>query len=373
MKKIKYLLFLYSLVTVSICINAQTDLSKPVPLDTEIRTGMLEKHGVAFGENINAGTGQDEKNVKHLSESEAKEIIRKVQSSEITAYQDIKIGESLINETLTGSRVIRTAKIKQFGAVEWTLANHTKVIYKKADFEKDNIILSAFSLGGTSLYDIDMLPSATMLPAIIGTYGLGDFDNITLQKMLSGKKATAGINLGELTEGISGSSTPEDFETMMQLLYLRFEKPRFDLDAHNAIMSRYAVFVTNMANDPSKIMQDSVSLFLTNYSNRTMVMNPEFLKLVDFEKIRKIYSERFKNVSDFTFFLVGNVSEDTVKQMAEKYIGSVKGFPGKETWIDRMVMPPKGKFVKDIQIPLTVSKATVFLSHNTLLDRKSVV
>ena len=255
--------------------------------------------------------------------------------------------------------------------MEWTLANNAKVIYKKADFEKDNVILSAFSLGGTSLYDVDMLPSANMLPAIIGTYGLGDFDNVTLQKMLSGKKASASITLGELTEGISGSSTPKDFETMMQLLYLRFEKPRFDKEAHNAIMSRYAALLANMAKDPSKIMSDSVSLFLTNYSPRTMVMNPEFLKLVDFEKIRKIYTERFKNASDFVFFIVGSIGEDTVKRMVEKYIGSIKGYPEREKWIDRKVMPPKGKFVKDVQIPLTVPKATVFISHNTALKYNS--
>ena len=316
-------------------------------------------------------TGPDDKNVKHLSESESKEIIRKVEASDIAAYQDIKTGDSLINEVLKGSKIIRTTELKQFGAIEWTLENNAKIIYKKVDYERDNVILSAYSLGGTSLYDVDMLPSASMLPDIIEQYGLGDFDNVTLRKMLSGKNARATINLGELTEGITGSSSPKDFETMMQLLYLRFERPRFDKEAHNTIMMRYAAFLTNMAKDPSKTMQDSLSLYLTNYSPRTMVMNQEFLKLVDFEKIRKIYTERFRNASDFTFFIVGNIGEDTVRPMVEKYIGSIKGYPGKENFIDRKVMPPKGKFVKVVQIPLTVPKSTVFISHNTELKYTS--
>ena len=336
-----------------------------IPGVTEDEISALFKSLMVEDNRVIAVMGPEDKSVKHLSESEAKEIIRKVQSSEIAAYQDIKLGTSLINETLTGSKVIRTAELKQFGAVEWTLANNAKVIFKKVDFEKDNVILSAYSPGGTSLYNVDILPSANMLPAIIGTYGIGDFDNVTLQKMLSGKKASAGINLGELTEGISGSSTPKDFETMMQLLYLRFEKPRFDKEAHDAIITRYAAFLTNMAKDPSKIMQDSVSLFLTNYSPRTMVMNTEFLKLVDFEKIRKVYTERFRNASDFFFFIIGNIGADTVKPLIEKYIGSIKSYPDKENWIDRKVLPPKGKFVKDVQISLTIPKATVFISHNT--------
>ena len=342
-----------------------------MPLVSENEISALFKGLMVEDNRVIVVMGPDDKNVRHLSESEAKGIIMKVQSSDIDAYQDIKLGVSLVNENLSGSRIIKTDLLKQFGAVEWTLANKAKIVYKKVDFEKDNVILSAYSLGGTSLYNLDTLASAEMLPAIIGTYGIGDFDNVTLQKMLSGKKASAGINLSELTEGIFGSSTPKDFETMMQLLYLRFEKPRFDKEAHNAIMTRYDAFLANMAKDPSKIMQDSVSLYLTNYSPRTMVMNPEFLKLVDFEKIKKVYTERFRNAADFTFFIVGNISEDTVRPMVEKYIGSIKGYPGKENWIDRKVMPPKGKFVKDVAIPLAVPKATVFISHNTALKYTS--
>jgi zinc protease len=308
--------------------------------------------------------GPEGEGVKHLTENEALNIINEVKNSDIGPYQDTVSGQSLVSWELPGSKVIKTVRLPQFNAVEWTLANNAKVIYRKAEYEKDNVILTAFSLGGTSLYGLDMLPSASMLPNLIGMYGIGDFDNVSLQKMMAGKKATASVSLGEITEGINGSSTPKDFETMMQLLYLRFAKPRFDAEAHRAIMSRYDAFLKNMANDPSKIMQDSVSLFLTNYSPRTVIMNNEMLEKVDLEKIKKIYGERFNNASDFKFIIVGNIEEDTVKQLAEKYIGSVKSGPANEKSVDNNVRPPKGKFVKDVQIPLTVPKATVFVSHS---------
>jgi zinc protease len=339
-------------------------VKKTVPLVTAEEISTLFKNLMSDDNRVIIIEGQEGDGVKHLAEAETKEIIRKVQASDIAPYQDVVLGESLTNETLPGSKIIKTVDLKQFGAVEWTLANNAKVIFRKADFEKDNVILSSYSLGGSSLYETNMLPSAFMLPNIIGFYGLGDFDNVTLQKMLAGKKATAGVSLGEITEGINGSSTPKDFETMMQLLYLRFEKPRFDKDAHSAIMARYVPFVANMAKDPSKIMQDSVSLFLTNYSPRTIILNNEMLDKVDFEKIRQIYTERFDGASDFTFFIVGNISEDSVKLMVEKYIGSIKSSTKKETFVDRNVRPPKGKFVKDIQIALTVPKSTVFVSHS---------
>jgi zinc protease len=316
-------------------------------------------------------TGPEGSDSKHLTEFEAKMIVDKIIASEIPPYVDVAVGQNLINDKLSGSKVISTRYLKQFGAVEWTLGNNARVVYRKVDYEKDNIIFTSFSPGGTSLYNNEMLPSATMLPSIIGTFGLGDYDNIILQKMMTGKKASAGVSLGELTEGINGSSTPKDFETMMQLVYLRFEKPRFDKDAYDAIMMRYNAYLANMSKDPTKIMQDSVSLFLTNFSKRTIVMNTDLLKYVDFEKTRQVYIERFRNVADFTFFITGNINEDTARFMAEKYIGSIKSYPGKEKWVNWNTRPPKGRFVKDIPLDMAVPKATVFISHNSSLPYNS--
>ena len=93
---------------------------------------------------------------------------------------------------------------------------------------KDQVQVSSYSKGGTSLYGIDKLASAQVTDQFIGAYGLGDYDAITLRKLLTGKQAQAGVNIGGLSESVGGASTPNDFETLMQLIYLRFEKPRFD-------------------------------------------------------------------------------------------------------------------------------------------------
>ena len=103
-----------------------------------------------------------------------------------------------------------------------------------------------------------MLPSANNAAAFVGAYGLGDFDATTLRKILTGKMASCGVSINGLSESVSGSSTPQDFETMLQLLYLRFEKPRFDKEAHEAMMSRNRASIANMEKNPQKIMKDSI-------------------------------------------------------------------------------------------------------------------
>ncbi|MCF8363579.1 MAG: insulinase family protein [Prolixibacteraceae bacterium] len=296
---------------------------------------------------------------EHLSEDEAMAIINKVESTEVEPYVDAASGTSLISEELEGSAIVSEKKLEDFDAVEWTLANNTKVVYRHADYEKDNVSLRAFSEGGSSLWDAEYVPDLDMATTFVEAYGVGDYDAVTLQKMLTGKKVSMSPTLGSLTEGFSGSSTPKDFETMMQLAYLYFEKPRFDQEAHNALMSRYKAFVANMQKDPRKIMQDSLSFIFNDYHPRVRTLNTEFLNDVSFEDIQKIYNDRIKDAGDFTWFIVGNIDEETAKTMAQKYLGSLTDSDREETWKDRGVRAPEGKVEKEIPIAFTTPKTNV--------------
>lgn len=308
--------------------------------------------------------GPEEEGISHLTQEEAFNIIKKVIDSDIKPYVDEASGNDLIGETLAGSRITSTKLLDDFGAVEWTLGNGAKVIFRKADYEKDNVALSAYSPGGLSLVQDELVPEASMLSTLASTYGTGDFDNITLQKMLTGKKASLGFSLGEVTENLSGSSTPKDFETMLQLLYLKFEKPRFDEESHNAIMERYKAFLSSMNNNPQKVMQDSVTLILSEYHPRARVLDPAFLDDIEFANMEKLYRDRIKDADDFTFFIVGNIDEDVVKPLVEKYIGSLTSVSGSEEWVDHHVMQPEGIIHKEIALSLAVPKSTVLINYS---------
>ena len=198
----------------------------------------------------------------------------------------------------------------------------------------------------------------------IGAYGLGDYDAITLRKLLTGKQAQAGVSISGLSESVGGASTPNDFETLMQLIYLRFEKPRFDKEVHQTMMQRNYAAIENSANNPQKIMQDSVSMIMSNYSPRTLSFGKDFLDKVSIEQIEEIYRDRIKDISDFTFFIVGNIDTETVKPLVEKYIGSLKSENRKETWRDNHVRGPKGKTVKEIELELTTPKSSVITNFS---------
>ncbi|WP_237567017.1 pitrilysin family protein [Odoribacter sp. Z80] len=303
--------------------------------------------------------------VAHLTREEALAIMDKVSRADIAPYQDEVAEGSLISEDLPGSEVVAEKALPDFEAVEWTLGNGAKVVFRKADYEKEDVALYAYSKGGTSLYDTELLPSATNVSNFASAMGVGDFDAIALAKLLTGKMASCEVGIGNLAETVSGFSSPGDFETMLQLLYLRFEKPRFDREMFESIRNRSRAALHNMGNSPQMIMQDSMSLIMSNYHPRTLLYNEAYIDRLDFVQMERIYRERIKDASDFVFFIVGNINAETVKPLVEKYIGSLKSDYRKETWRDHGVRCPKGKTVKVIELDFETPKATVITSFLT--------
>lgn len=298
--------------------------------------------------------------VKHITQEEILEVIKKAKAANTEAYSENVVPASLVEaDTLPGSKIVHTRQLSSFKAEEWTLENGAKIVFRKTDYEKDLVSLSAYSKGGSSLYEKDKLPSAKVTAQFMGAYGLGDFDAIQLKKALSGKQVNAGIGIEGLSESVGGNSTPQDFETLLQIIYLFFEHPRFDAEAHQSLMDRNYASIANLKNNPQKTIQDSLSMILNNYHPRITLFNKEFLDAIRLETIEEIYRDRIKDASDFLFFIVGNLEAKEVKPLVEKYIGSIPSYHRQENWKDNKVRGPKGFVRKNIPIDFKEPKATV--------------
>jgi len=299
----------------------------------------------------------------HLTEAEAFDIVREIATADIKPYEDVTGGSDLITETLSGAAVIKTVALPQFDATEWTLSNGAKVVFRHADFEKDNVTITGYASGGSSLYPDSLVPSLTLFPQVISMYGAGEFDNVALTKMLAGKKASVSLGIQETMQTVAGTSTPKDFETLMQLLYLRFARPNYNREAYDAILGRYTAVITAMQKDPNKMMSDSLSMNMTGYHPRTFLLTPESMKLISYDDINYIYENSFNDASAFTFFITGNIEESVAREMASKYLGSLPSKYVTRTWKDLGMHQPYGTVKKEISVPLAVPKATVIMSY----------
>ncbi len=162
----------------------------------------------------------------NLTKEDALKIIKEVENDNtITPYSDEFSGKTLISGTnIDEGRIVSENYNEVIEATTFTLSNGVKVHYKFVDKNKNDVKLSAISYGGTSLLMDSLLPSASLVGNLVQFSGLGDFSKTDLPKVLAGKTASTSIRISSLTESISGSSVTKDVETMLQMVYLRFEK-----------------------------------------------------------------------------------------------------------------------------------------------------
>jgi zinc protease len=164
-------------------------------------------------------TAPEIEGVKIPTENEIKSILNEVENTEIEPYEDAVSDVPLIEYEPVGSKVVKERKLENVDATEWTLENGAVVVVKSTDFKDDEIQFSAWSLGGSSLYEVKDLVSANFTTDIMQMSGIADFDKITLDKMLSNKVFSLSPYISDLREGFSGSSSIKDAETALSEFY----------------------------------------------------------------------------------------------------------------------------------------------------------
>ncbi|MGV8093775.1 MAG: M16 family metallopeptidase [Mangrovibacterium sp.] len=288
----------------------------------------------------------------------------------VTPYEEKVLGTSLLKKEPVPGKVINETK-NEFGATEWTLSNGIKVYLYPTALKKDEILMDAFSWGGHSVVrDKEFIP-ARLVSTAMSESGAGTFNATDLAKMLTGKIVYVTPILGEFFETFGCASTPSDYETMLQVVYLYFTSPRFDEDAFNKNKQKIKENLVSRKNMPFSYLQDSVTMLRSNYHFRAsnLILDPDDVDKANLRQVKVIQRKLFDNPQQFTFFFTGAIDPEKAKPIVEKYIGSLKGaHRHADQWKDVGKRPPKGVIRSDFTRPMETPKSTVFIEYTKETD-----
>ncbi len=307
-------------------------------------------------------TGPDKEDVVYPTKDELLAEIKTVTESDLSAYEDEANDNPLVTDELTDKKIVKESTVSGTDAKLYTLENGAKVVVYPTELSKDEILFSAYSFGGMSLLSQDQLESGNLATTIAGMSGVGEFSAVQLKKKLTGKLASVSPTLSTYTEGFSGSASPQDLETMLQLLYMKFTHPRFEQETFQTIKASMTNQLSFIAADNNKAFQDTIGMLESNYNPRNILFNKDFVDRVDFEKAKAIYQDRFQDADDFTFIFVGNIDLDKDLPLITKYIGSLKSTNRTENWVNHNIKPAKGYTKRIVEREMEVPKATVYYS-----------
>ncbi len=230
--------------------------------------------------------------------------------------------------------------------------------------------MAAFSEGGLSkVKNIGDLPSANFATTIVGSNGLGNYNQIELSKLLTGKIAKVTPTIGQYDEGFDGSSSVKDFETMLQLIYLNFTAPRKDENSYKALMNMLKATLANSATDPRKAFSDSINVVIAGHSPRNVIVNLEMLDKISQDIAYDVFKQRFAAPSDFTFVFTGNIDPNNaeVKASILTYLGGLKSKKVTEKYTDNNIRKPKGLVKNYFDKTMEVKKASNLILYTASL------
>jgi len=276
-------------------------------------------------------------------------VIDGVDTADIEPYVDTVTDQPLVADPPEPGAITATTALETVGITEWTLSNGARVVVKPTDFKEDQVLFRAFSPGGTSLAsDADFVPASTAAFAV-SAGGLGPFSALDLRKLLAGKVAVAQPTIGSLEEGLSGSASPRDLETLFQLIYLEFTAPRADAQVFGVLKGQFKASLANRQASPSVVFQEALQTTLTQNHLRARPVTPETIDQMDLDKSMAFYKDRFADAGDFTFLFVGSVTPEMLRPLVVRYLASLPATGRKETWRDEGIRPPKGVVTKEVR------------------------
>ena len=321
--------------------------------------------------------GPEKAGLTNPTEEEIKAVLAAVKNAEIAANVEENLNEPFISGDLKGSKVKKEGQTI-YGATEWTLKNGVKVVVLPTQYKQDQILFNISMDGGMSLVSTeDKVSFEDNIWALFqSNAGISKFSGTQVPKMLAGKNLSVSPYIGGTKHGVSGSSTPKDFETALQIAYLYFADPRFDEKEYETGIQQIKAILPNIANNPQFIFQNEMNKILYGNNPRIVQLNDETLAKANLATIERVYRELFKDAAGATLNIVGNVNPAEIKPLVEKYIGSIaKGKKADQVNKDNIISIIKGKVDETVKIAMETPKSTVLQVYTAYMpvDTKTEV
>jgi zinc protease len=269
-------------------------------------------------------TGPEKEGLTQVTEQQVLDLLKELESSDIDTYKDTAVRDNLIENLPKAGAIVDTSYDQAINVTTFTLSNGAKVTFKKTDFKNDEIVFEAVSLGGTNLYSDQDFKATTFANGGLAEAGIGGLSKTDLSKMMSGKIVNVAPYIQIVTEGFRGQAAPNDLEALFQQVYLYFTDLNKDKDAYQSYINKQKSFLGNLMASPQFFFANETGKIKNEGNPRfTGFPTPEAMDKADYDLAYEKYKERFADAGDFHFFFVGNIDEDMLKTLSEKYLASL--------------------------------------------------
>ncbi len=268
----------------------------------------------------------------------------------LTEYkEETVVAETFLPELPTPGKIV--SKIEHPDSVqEWKLSNGIRVLLRQTPDGSKATSLFGRSKGGfyRNVDSLGLMPSMS-IDQTVGVGGAGKFTAEQLGKMIETRDILAvQWNVGPYEEHVTVVAKNEDVETALQLIHLFLKEPRIDTVLLEKKKSDARDAAAHRVRTAEMDYRETVQLAMTQSHPLIVQQMTATLDSIDPAKSLLAFKDRFSDMSDFRFIIVGDFNYDVMDSIVQTYIASLPGGGRVEEYSDVRILPPEGHVRKRV-------------------------
>lgn len=275
--------------------------------------------------------------------------IEGVRNQTVAAYVDANATAPLVASVPAPGRIVARDSIPSLGVLDWRLSNGARVLIKPTTFKTDEVLFGGVSPGGVGEIPVSEYFSALIGPQLLERGGAGSLDAVALRNLMQDKAAAVSASVSQRGESVSGSASPTELRVLMELMWARVRTPRVDTAAVAAFKSQFSTLLANRNNQPGAVFADTIGVTMSQGHPLGQPLTSGLIDSLDINVGLRVFNDRFRDFSDFTFVFVGAIDVDSLSPLVEQWLASLPGSGRTETPVSIDIPPPTGKVEKVVR------------------------
>ncbi len=234
-----------------------------------------------------------------------------------------------------------------------TFENGARLVVKPSQITENLVVLSGLSDGGFFAEEDERL--VPLLPATAGIVSSSGFERLSavdLQRFLSRSVVSLGTGIDRTSESITGSSSSDELELLLQLVHLQMTEPTIDEVLVEQLVERSRRTIENLQASPGLVA--TIELFDLRYGDSPYFrVSPTATDIDGYDPQEQLaaWQRRFADASDFVFVVTGDLDNiDQVVDLGARYLGTLPSLDGIEDVPERDPGLPEANLESTVRV-----------------------
>ncbi|MGI9623628.1 MAG: M16 family metallopeptidase [Acidimicrobiales bacterium] len=279
---------------------------------------------------------------------------------------DPRVDESRVVDSLMprpdSVDAVDEGEISELEATRLDYPNGVTVLLKHTDIAENAFGIGGLNPGGLSLLSQDQLAAAFLLPQVVSSSGVGDVDQVQLDRFLADRVAFVEFSLDETAERISAGGSVDDAEAVLQLVNQYLEDPRVQQSALETAIAELEPF----AADPGALpfLAASAELVDARYGGDPryrLLPTVDDLDRLTTASMEEVHAASLGDATGTVYAIVGDFDVDEMADLASRYLGSLTADGQPDVFVDAQPGPPESIIDRTVAVGQDPQGATTML------------